>query len=137
MVTPPNRMKGSGRIAFLAQKNEIASELKAGWPIKASYLARAEKLGIGYLQFTRYVEVYIPADQRSVPRPRRARTATADATSLLAPDPVLPPPISPAIEETRTNARHEPRPRTFVYDGNPRQDDKARLVGPSPRDPKT
>jgi hypothetical protein len=58
MVTAAKRMKGSGRIAFLAQKNEIAAELKAGWPLKASYLARADKLGISYQQFTRYARLF-------------------------------------------------------------------------------
>ena len=133
MVAAAKRMKGSGRIAFLAQKNEIASELQAGWPVKASYLARADKLGISYQQFTRYVDTFIPADQRFMPRPRRTRAATGSVSGPFVSDPASPLPIPPAIEEPSIHARHEPRPRTFVYDGNPREDDKARLIGPPRR----
>lgn len=53
------RMKGVGRVAFLAHRAEIEAELEAGWPIKAVYEKRADKLGISYQQFARYVDSII------------------------------------------------------------------------------
>ena len=49
----PKRMKGTGRVAFMAQRAAITAELEAGWPLKAIYESRRERLGISYAQFTR------------------------------------------------------------------------------------
>ena len=134
MVTVPKRMRGSGRIAFLAQRNEIAAELEAGWPVKASYLARADRLAISYQQFNRYVNAFIPADQRFIP-PTQPVRADAGGGPLPSPvsEPAPPQPTLQNIEDLPVHARHKPRPRTFVYDGNPREDDKTRLIGPGRR----
>lgn len=131
---PPKRMKGTGRVGFLAHKVEIAAELEAGWPVKAVYQARAEKLGISYPQFVRYVN----ADIRG-----RAQRPKAGPPAAVSPAPAasLPPkPVPPAPEGTAAHARHEPAGRsTFRYDGIVRPGDKDRLIGPGPekdRDPK-
>ena len=41
-------MKGMGRVAFLAQLDQIKAELDAGWPIKAVFQKRADKLAMSY-----------------------------------------------------------------------------------------
>lgn len=46
-------MKGVGRVAFIAHLAEITAELDAGWPIKAVYKNRKDRLGMSYTQFTR------------------------------------------------------------------------------------
>ncbi len=55
MSSSPDRrhMKGVGRVAFVAHLAEITAELDAGWPIKAVYENRKERLGMSYAQFTR------------------------------------------------------------------------------------
>jgi hypothetical protein len=47
MNSPPDRqrMKGVGRVAFIAHIADITAELDAGWPIKAAYENRKERLG--------------------------------------------------------------------------------------------
>ena len=50
------RVKGLGRVAFIANLREITAELEAGWPIKAVYDKRAARLGMSYAQFARYVD---------------------------------------------------------------------------------
>ena len=60
-------MKGVARVAFLAYRAEIQAELEAGWPIKAVYERRAEKLGMSYQQFHRYVTAIIRCGQPAAP----------------------------------------------------------------------
>jgi hypothetical protein len=140
MAEALKRMKGSGRIAFIAQQNEIASELKAGWPIKASYLARIDKLGMSYQQFARYVDALIRTpDQRSR---RRAPLTTAATGHALSPSPLPPkptPPVttvtgaspSPSAAEEPTDARHEPVARpTFRHHGIVQEGEPEQLFGP-------
>jgi hypothetical protein len=52
-------MKGMGRVVFLAHLDEIKAEIDAGWPIKAAFLKRADRLAMSYAQFARYVDTII------------------------------------------------------------------------------
>ena len=47
------RMKGVGRVAFMARLDDITADLEAGWPIKAVYQKCSDKLGMSYAQFAR------------------------------------------------------------------------------------
>ena len=51
--------KRRGRIAFIALRETIRTEIEQGWPLTAIYEKHAGQLGIGYSQFTRYVGVHI------------------------------------------------------------------------------
>src|SRR5215831_2027053 len=67
-MSPPHdrrRMKGVGRVAFIAHLAEITAELDAGWPIKAVYENRKERLGMSYAQFTRYVDQIVRHGRRT------------------------------------------------------------------------
>jgi hypothetical protein len=143
MAEAVKRMKGSGRIAFLAQQNEIASELKAGWPVKASYLARVDKLGMSYQQFARYVDAFIRnPDQQSRPRAHRATVAAGSAPTQSAPAPLPPKPTPPTTTVMATSksqpaaqepidVRHEPAPqRTFHHHGIVQEGEPEQLFGP-------
>jgi len=114
-MKPPNKMKGSGRIAFIAHQHEITSELEAGWPIKASYLARAEALGISYQQFSRYVDALIRKRPRS---PRHPEPVPSPSATL--PDPAVM--ASPtASTERPKNERHDLKPSPGFRLAKPRR----------------
>jgi hypothetical protein len=109
-------MKGVGRVAFMAQLADITTDLEAGWPMKAVYRKCAEKLGISYAQFARYVDQIV--------RRQHARRAILQ-------------PVPPA---TRDQAQHaEPRGTLhaghhaarggFNHDPLERPDDRRRLLG--------
>jgi hypothetical protein len=51
--------KRHGRIAFIALRETIRTEIEQGWPLTAIYEKHSGQLGIGYSQFTRYVGVDI------------------------------------------------------------------------------
>ncbi len=124
----PKRMKGTARVAFIAHRAAIEAELDAGWPIKAVYQRRADKLGMSYQQFARYVGSIIREGRRSalpaIPAPQ-SKLATAPAGKPS-------PPSSDPVKES--HARHEPT--TFTFDGSPRADDEARLIDGTARKPK-
>jgi hypothetical protein len=52
-------MKGMARVSFLAQAGTIRGELEQGWPLKAIHQRHADKLGMSYAQFCRYVSAYM------------------------------------------------------------------------------
>jgi hypothetical protein len=52
-------MKGMARVSFLAQAGTIRGELEQGWPLKAIHQRHADKLGMSYAQFCRYVSAYL------------------------------------------------------------------------------
>jgi hypothetical protein len=58
------RMKGMGRVVFIAHLDAIRAELDAGWPIKAVFQKRADKLAISYAQFARYVDKIVRGNAR-------------------------------------------------------------------------
>ncbi len=49
---------GAGRMAFLTRRKAIQAELDAGRSLAAVHAAH-RALGIGYVQFTRYVRHYL------------------------------------------------------------------------------
>ena len=49
MAQPSKRMKGTGRVTFIAHRDTITAELNAGWPMKAVY----EKLATSWALATR------------------------------------------------------------------------------------
>jgi hypothetical protein len=76
---------GAGRMAFLTRRKAIQAELDAGRSLAAVHAQHREALGIGYVQFTRYVRQYLqvagdnrlgpqpvrtPADHAAAPRPK-------------------------------------------------------------------
>ena len=127
-MSPPHdrrRMKGVGRVAFIAHLAEITAELDAGWPIKAVYDNRKERLGMSYAQFTRYVDQIVRRGRRSpVPPPHPT------------PAPSQPPPARPLPERLPTmtasegtnHAGHHAA-RTFSHDPLEGPDDRKRLLG--------
>jgi hypothetical protein len=64
---------GAGRMAFLTRRKAIQAELDAGRSLAAIHGEHREALGIGYVQFTRYVRHYLRSgsDARSRPAPMR------------------------------------------------------------------
>lgn len=124
MAEAPKRMKGVGRVAFLAHRIEIAAELEAGWPIKAIYQRRADKLGMSYQQFARYVDAFMRAEKRS------ATPETAAAAPK--PAPAIPVNAAPApTEGSVPHARHEPAARrTFQHHGVVQEGEPEQLLGP-------
>jgi hypothetical protein len=112
-------MKGVGRVAFIAHLAEITAELDAGWPIKAVYANRRDRLGMSYAQFTRYVDQIV----------RHGRRAQIPARTTPAPSPPLPELLPTMTASKGTNhAGHHPA-RTFSHDPLERPDDRKRLLG--------
>jgi hypothetical protein len=64
---------GAGRMAFLTRRKAIQAELDAGRSLAAVHAEHREALGIGYVQFTRYVRQYLreASDARLKPQPVR------------------------------------------------------------------
>jgi hypothetical protein len=127
---------GAGRVAFVARLSTIRSELEQGLTLLAIYERHRAALGIGYSAFCKLVLRH--ADDAKPLRRRSPTTAKAPAVQPPPPKPPVPAPnlIAPPPERSDQHARHEPRPRTFNFDGNPKQDDKSRLIGGPSRDPK-
>jgi len=125
MSEPPDqkRIRGVGRVTFLAHLAEITAELDAGWPLKVVYENRSGRLGISYTQFTRYVERIV----------RGAARSSAQVRPSLPP----PPPMTrsdselsagPVTSEGTSHAGHRPA-RTFNHDPLEGPDDRRRLLG--------
>jgi len=128
---PPKRMKGMARVTFIAHRAEIEAELDAGWPIKAIYQRRANKLGMSYQQFARYVGSIIRGDRHpGAPAPALESRPAAVAPQQSGKSK----PPSSDVKKEPSLARHEPA--TFTFDGQPRADDEARLIGGAARKPK-
>jgi len=126
MSSPPDRrrMKGVGRVAFIAHLAEITAELDAGWPIKAVYENRRDRLGMSYAQFTRYVDQLVRHGRRTQVPPH--------PTSV----PSQPPPVRPLPAQLRTmtasegtNHAGQHPARTFSHDPLEGPDDRKRLLG--------
>ncbi len=56
---PKKVYRGAGRVAFLARLDDFRKLIDAGHPLRAIYDDYAERLGIGYPQFTKYVGRYV------------------------------------------------------------------------------
>ena len=118
--TPKRKVRGLGRVAFIANLPAIKTELAEGWTAKSIYDRHADKLAgkISYPQFIRYVRAL-----RNAPSNAKPPAPAASVPAAIAQPSPLPATGNPA------HARHEPaRPRTFEHDGNPRQDDEDRLI---------
>jgi hypothetical protein len=115
----PKRMKGVGRVAFMAQLADITADLEAGWPVKAVYQKCAGKLGISYAQFARYVDQII-------------RRHTARGT-IRQPVPSTPPHARDQAHHAEPrgtrHAGHHPARGGFNHDPLERPDDRRRLLG--------
>jgi hypothetical protein len=125
MAETPKRMKGMGRVAFIAARDEIAAELAAGWPVKAIYQRRAAQLGIGYPQFTRYVAKLIrPPGKMLVSEPPSVPPAPSAAPNNHQR-------FSATNEGSKPDAGHEPAARpTFSHHGIVQEGEVERLLGP-------
>lgn len=57
----PQTRKASGRVAFLALKDEIAQAVQSGWPVKEIWqtLHDEGRIAVGYHAFNLYVNKYI------------------------------------------------------------------------------
>lgn len=126
-MSPPSdrtRMKGFGRVAFIAHLAEITAELDAGWPIKAIYDNRKQRLGVSYVQFTRYVDQFIRRS-RQAQAPTRRPTATSHPAQMAIPPQT---PAAPLASEGTNDAGYRPA-RTFNHDPLERPGDRKRLLG--------
>jgi hypothetical protein len=112
------RMKGIGRVAFIAHLAEITTELDAGWPIKAVYENRKQRLGMSYAQFSRYVDQIVRHGRRAQ-IPPGATPAPSRSRELL--------PTTNASEGTKYAGYHSSR--TFSHDPLEGPDDRKRLLG--------
>jgi hypothetical protein len=68
---------GAGRMAFLTRRKAIQAELDAGRSLAAVHAEHRESLGIGYVQFTRYVRHYLREASDARPKPPPVRTPPA------------------------------------------------------------
>lgn len=98
-MTKTGTKRGLGRVTFLAKQGLIAEAMEAGWPLTLIYEKHAEKLGISYSQFSRYVARYItqvkstthdkvekPTDKASIVLTKASRfafNATPDKDELI------------------------------------------------------
>jgi hypothetical protein len=65
---------GAGRMAFLNRRKAIQAELDAGRSLAAIHAGHRDALGIGYVQFTRYVRHYLRSGSEAPSRPQPVRT---------------------------------------------------------------
>ncbi len=61
-------------MAFLTRRKAIQAELDAGRSLAAVHAAYRDALGIGYVQFTRYVRQYLRRGSEARPKPAPVRT---------------------------------------------------------------
>ena len=66
-------------MAFLTRRKAIQAELDAGRSLAAVHAEHREALGIGYVQFTRYVRHYLRGSREARPRPQPVRTSPENA----------------------------------------------------------
>lgn len=61
----PTVKRASGKVAFLALKDEIAQAVRAGWPVKEIWITLHEegRIAVGYHTFNRYVNKHIRASE--------------------------------------------------------------------------
>jgi hypothetical protein len=117
-------MKGVGRVAFIAHLVEITAELDAGWPIKAVYENRKERLGMSYAQFTRYVDQIVRHGRRTQVAP-----PTNPASSQPSPVRTLPERLPTMTAPEGSNHAGHHAARTFSHDPLEGPDDRRRLLG--------
>lgn len=72
--------RGAGRVAFLARLETFKEMLTAGHPLKAIYDEHKQHLGIGYPQFTRYVNRYLGSNKVDEPRKQENSPKAIEST---------------------------------------------------------
>lgn len=83
--------RGAGRVAFLAEREAIAALVLQGHPLRSVFDRYQGRLGIGYPQFTKYVNRYIRSDetdaqdQKRSPAPASAAARPADKRQEIRP----------------------------------------------------
>ena len=82
----PQARKASGKVAFLALKDEIAQAVQSGWPVKEIWqtLHDEGRIAVGYHAFNLYVNKYI------------REPAAAATLSITPPTAKEPAPLTPA-----------------------------------------
>lgn len=105
---PKGAVRGAGRVAFLARRDDIQKLLDAGHTLRAIYKMHGAGLNISYSQFARYVSRYI--------RPP-ANVARPVPTSVSAPPP---PDIPPPEKEPEAPSPSPAKPKGggFSFDPN-------------------
>ena len=63
-------------MAFLTRRKAIQAELDAGRSLAAVHAEHRESLGIGYVQFTRYVRQYLRGAGDARPKPAPVRKSS-------------------------------------------------------------
>lgn len=131
---PEKKVRGAGRVAFIAMMDTIKVELEQGHTARSIYNRHQDKFEgvLGYWQYCQYMRVL--RDQGAGPAIRvPSRRRVADKEAPASADQRQPEPV----RERAASSRQEPRKngnqgviprRTFTYDGNPRSDDKERLI---------
>jgi|SRR5687768_6554806 len=68
---------GTGRVAFLARKEEIKARIEAGYTMITVYEEHQKQLGISYGQFVNYVNRYIKkkGNEPAVEAPKKDESA--------------------------------------------------------------
>lgn len=73
-MEPPKKRLGSGRVAFLARKEEIKARIDAGYTMAAVYEEHQKHLGISYGQFVNYVNKFIRSKPDEPKLPEEGKT---------------------------------------------------------------
>ena len=110
----PGRRNLNAKLAFLALKSPILDELATGEYVKTVYLRYADRLGVSYRQFCRYVSESKLSDATA------SRQSSAELLSLAAPSHIPSPPASRTPILTRSPSRG------FVFD--PTDIDEKKLI---------
>ncbi|EGS8100301.1 TraK family protein [Klebsiella pneumoniae] len=74
-----NASRGVGRVAFLARLEDFRKKLDEGYPARAVYDEYQSELGIGYPQFTRYINRYIRKDAKDDGHQKTNQNSTGGA----------------------------------------------------------
>jgi hypothetical protein len=117
---PKKRYRGSGRIGFFAHRDTFQRLIDAGYPLRTIYDDYAERLGVGYSQFAKYVRRYLqkPSYARHQTEPGSAAPATAASARLTPPPSTRQPAPAPPPEpddKPATRPTSEPQ-KPFVWD---------------------
>jgi len=107
------RRRGMARVVFLAHEAKFRALIEAGYPLLSIYQEHADELGIGYPQFTRYVNRYL---LDAVLHQRKGATSARPPTAT--PRPPDPVPVSPAASGTKSSIPFQHNP-----DGGNNRDD--------------
>lgn len=73
-----DRVRGSGRVAFWARKDQINTRIEQGYPLTWIYDDMKGKMNIGYGQFCLYVKRYISEPKKEKEREEMEQDMAAD-----------------------------------------------------------